>query len=196
MSQKFIILSNGESRNMDFEEVREVFKPMLFKEMRKANGKFVYNQVEEEDFMQELEIELWRAFDQYNPKLGNCFSTYLFYKLKKGVRNVTYPKYSQKNQNNGLYSMNAEHGEDNAKLEDFISQEDTSIDSLIHSELKEIINSSLNDGEGELLKVLVDKKNNPVQVYADKYGISRQAANQRVIKLKKKLQQIVMQEYL
>ena len=61
-----IRFSNGEIKEMTFEEVRESFKPMAFKAMKVANNKFVFNSVEEEDFMQELEIEIWRAYDQYD----------------------------------------------------------------------------------------------------------------------------------
>ena len=191
-----IRFSNGEIKEMTFEEVRESFKPMAFKAMKVANNKFIFNAVEEEDFMQELEIEIWRAYDQYDFESGNCFSTYLHYKLQKGVRNATYYKYAQKNQHGYVYSLNAPMGDNELRLEDLFSEDDTSIDNLVYSELTTLIRDNLDEKEEEIFKMLVDKKHYPVQVYADKYEITRQAANQRVIKLKKKLQNIVSNQYL
>lgn len=190
-----IRFSNGEIKEMTFEEVRESFKPMAFKAMKAANNKFIFNAVEEEDFMQELEIEIWRAYDQYDFESGNCFSTYLHYKLQKGVRNATYYKYAQKNQHGYVYSLNAPMGDNELSLEDLFAEDDTSIDNLVYSELTTLIRDNLDEKEEEIFKMLVDKKHYPVQVYADKYGITRQAANQRVIKLKKKLQNIVSDQY-
>ena len=191
-----IRFSNGEIKEMTFEEVRESFKPMAFKAMKAANNKFIFNAVEEEDFMQELEIEIWRAYDQYDFESGNCFSTYLHYKLQKGVRNATYYKYAQKNQHGYVYSLNAPMGDNELSLEDLFAEDDTSIDNLVYSELTTLIKENLDEKEEEIFKMLIDKKHYPVQVYADKYGITRQAANQRVIKLKKKLQNIVSDQYL
>lgn len=190
-----IRFSSGEIKEMTFEEVRESFKPMAFKAMKVANNKFIFNAVEEEDFMQELEIEIWRAYDQYDFESGNCFSTYLHYKLQKGVRNATYYKYAQKNQHGYVYSLNAPMGDNELRLEDLFAEDDTSIDNLVYSELTTLIRDNLDEKEEEIFKMLVDKKHYPVQVYADKYGITRQAANQRVIKLKKKLQNIVSDQY-
>ena len=190
-----IRFSNGEIKEMTFEEVRESFKPMAFKAMKVANNKFVFNAVEEEDFMQELEIEIWRAYDQYDFESGNCFSTYLHYKLQKGVRNATYYKYAQKNQHGYVYSLNAPMGDNELRLEDLFAEDDTSVDNLVYSELTTLIRDNLDEKEEEIFKMLVDKKHYPVQVYADKYGITRQAANQRVIKLKRKLQNIVSDQY-
>lgn len=193
---KKILFSNEDSREMNFEEVRERFLPMAFKAMKQANSKFVFNAVEEDDFMQELEVEIWRAFNQYDPESGNCFSTYLHYKLQKGVRNATYYKYAQKNQHGAIIPINAPMGDSDMTVEDLLEEESTSIDNILYTELSDLIKSNLEDDEEDLFKILVDKKQYPVQVYADKHEITRQAANQRVMKLKKKLQNIVSTQYL
>lgn len=192
---KQIIFSNGETKELNYEQVRERFLPMVIKEMKKANSKFIYNAVEEEDFMQIMEIELWRAFEQYDPSTGYCFSTYLYPKLQKGIRNATYHKYSQKNQGTVL-SMSAPRGEDDLKLEDLFSVDDTSVDGLVYKELTQIILKNTTDEEKEMLYSLMNKKEFSVQDYADKYNITRQAANQRIVKLKKKLQKVISSEYL
>jgi RNA polymerase sigma factor (sigma-70 family) len=193
---KTILMSNGQALEMTFEEVREKFAPMVIKAMKRANNKFVFNQVEEEDFRQELELELWRAYEAYDPSTGNCFSTYLHYKLQKGVRNVTYSRYSLKNQHNGILSMHAPVGEDDLKLEDMFATDDTSMDNIAFHELFALIRNNVSKEEEDVLKVLLNKKEFSVVDYANKYGITRQAANQRVNKLRKKLQQIIAREYL
>jgi RNA polymerase sigma factor (sigma-70 family) len=194
---KTILFSNGDQLQMTFEEVREQFKPMVIRAMKRANGRFIYNAVEENDFMQELEIELWRAYEAYDVEAGNCFTTYLHYKLQKGVRNATYSRYSLKNQHNGLVSMNAAMGEDDLKLEDmFTDENDDSMEKMEVNELTAIIRSNVSTEEEELLQILLDKQLFSVQDYATKHGITRQAANQRVIKLKKKLQSAVKKDYL
>ncbi|MEK5205198.1 sigma-70 family RNA polymerase sigma factor [Bacillus sp. FSL R10-2789] len=194
--KKTILFSNQPARQMTFEEVREQFAPMVIRSMKNANNRFIFNAVEEDDFRQELEIELWRAFKDYDSNSGNCFTTYLHYKLQKGVRNATYSRYSLKNQHNGILSMSAPVGEDDLKLEDLFSTDDTSTDNLTMNELTAIIRSVVGEDEEDTLKALLNKKEFPVQIFADKHGITRQAANQRIVKLRNKLRVAVSTEYL
>ena len=195
MVTKTILFSDNTSKEMTFEEVREHFAPVIIKTMKRANNKFAFNKVEEEDFRQELDLQLWRAYDQYDPTKGYCFTTYLYYKLQKGVRNATYHKYSLKNQGITI-SMNAPVGDNELKLEDMFSVDDNSADNLLYEELVDIIKGAIEPGEEDLLRVILNKKSFSVQNYADKYNITRQAANQRVNKLRKKLQRVIKEQYL
>ena len=196
MKKKEILFSNGSSIQMTFEEVREKFLPMVYKTMKQANSKFMFNQVEEEDFQQELELELWRAYEAYDSDTGYCFTTYLYPKLRKGVRNATYSRYAQKNQSNGVFSISAPIGDDDLKIEDMLAANDASFDNIATNELLSIILRNVKEDEMDLLKIIIDVKNNPVNAYAKKHGLTRQAANQRVIKLKKKLRSVIAKEYL
>ena len=193
---KKIIFSDEATKEMNFEEVRKRFKPTLIQTMRRANNKSVYNALEEEDFMQELEIELWRAFEQYDPSTGYCFSTYLHYRLLKGVRDATYYRYSLKNKHNGLISMNQPVGADDLKLEDLFPSEDTSMNNILYQELVKLIKDNILEDEEETLFCMMNKKDYSVQDYADKNKITRQAANQRIVRLRKKLSVIVEKQYL
>ena len=193
---KQIILSSNHKKEMTFEEVVEQFEPMLRKKIWNTNNRSLYNKVETEDFMQELMVELWKAYDQYDPELGNCFSTYLHFKLLKGVRDVTYSRYFQKNQHNGLISMDAKMGNTEMEIKDlFKSDADTSED-LEYKELINLILDNIEEEEVELLKVIIDRQIYTVQDYANKHNITRQGANQRVIKLRKKLKNIIKYQYL
>jgi RNA polymerase sigma factor (sigma-70 family) len=193
---KTILFSDGTSVEMTFEEVRTQFMPMVFKSMKRANNKFIFNQVEEDDFKQELELELWRAYEAYDADSKNCFSTYLHYKLMKGVRNATYSRYAQKNQSNGVFSMSAPIGDDDLKIEDMIASDDTSFDNIARNELLSLIMKNVKEDEMDLLNIIIDVKANSVNDYAEKFGLTRQAANQRVNKLKKKLRAVIAKEYL
>ena len=192
---KTILFSDGTFKEMTFEEVREQFMPLVIKVMKQANNRFIYNQIEEEDFRQILEIELWRGYEQYDPTTKNCFTTYLYPKLKKGVRNATYHRYALKNQGTTI-SMNSEIGDDDLKLEDLLATDDTSMDNISFNELINIIRENVDEDEEDALRVLLDRKEFSVQDYANKYGITRQAANQRVVKLRKKLQKVISEQYL
>ena len=87
-------------------------------------------------------------------------------------------------------------GEDSLKLEDMFTDNTQASDEIEYEELMKIVKDSVDEGEEELLKMTLDIKNNPVQVYANKHGITRQAANQRLLKFKKKLRNIVKEKYL
>lgn len=192
---KEILLSNGEVKAMTYEEVSKQFEPMIIKAMNDANNKFMYNAVEKEDFKQILDIEVWRAYEAYDIEQGNCFSTYLYFKLQKGVRNATYHRYAQKNQGT-VISANAPIGDDELKLEDMFSTDDTSTDNIFFNELATIIKENVSEEEEEILKCLLNKKDFPVVEYAAKHNMTRQAANQRVKKLQRKLREIISKEYL
>lgn len=192
---KKILFSDESPKIMTFEEVRKRFLPLAIKMAKREINKFVFDAPESGDFMQEMEIEIWRAYKDYNPDYGNCFSTYLYPKLRKGIRNATHSRYSLKNQGSTA-SMNAPMGDDDLKLEDLFSSNDSSMDNMQVNELTAIIRSNVSEEEQELLLIIMDVQNHPVQVYADKYEITRQAANQRVKKLKKKLQGIIAKQYL
>lgn len=190
------ILFPKTKKEMTFEEVVEQFEPMLRKKIWNTNNRSSYNKVETEDFMQELMVELWRAYDQYQPELGYCFSTFLHYKLMKGVKTATYSRYSQKNKHKGLFSMNTPLNDSDFKLEDTFHEEDLSLHNLEYQELIRIIEDNLEEGDEELFRIIEDRSAYTVQDYADKYNITRQAANQRVVKLREKLRVVISKEYL
>lgn len=193
--KKTILLSNGQAVEMTFEEVLKKFKPMLVKEMKRINNRFVFNAVEDEDFMQILKLECWKAFRDYDYTTGNCFTTYLYPKLQKGSRDATYYKYSQKNQGITI-SASAPIGDDELKLEDMFSIDDTSMNNIEAEELTAIIRSAVAQEEHELLMIILDRHQFSVADYAERHGITRQAANQRVVKLRKKLQAAIKEQYL
>ncbi|MCY8857450.1 sigma-70 family RNA polymerase sigma factor [Bacillus atrophaeus] len=193
---KTILLSNGQALKLTFEETRKQFLPMIKKTIKQTNSKFVFNIIDEEDFSQELEIELWRAYEDYDFNYGTCFSTYLYYKLKKGVRNVTYSRYTLKNKNNGISSIDAPIDNKDLKLIDILPTIDYSLNNLVSNELIEIILENTPPKDRDALQVILDRETFSVSKYATKHQISRQAANQRIVKLRKQLQKVISEKYL
>lgn len=179
---------------MTFEEVFVEFTPLIKRVMRKANNKFYFNKVEEEDFLQELYLELWRAYEKYDDIIGTSFTTYLYFRLQKGVRDVTYSKFSKKNQSIEI-SLDAPFKNPDFTLEDFLSIPDGSLNGILNSELESIILSAIDSGEEEMLQSLTNRKEFSIQQYADKHKITRQAANQRIIKFRNKLRKVVKEQY-
>ena len=92
--------------------------------------------------------------------------------------------------------MNTPLNDSDFKLEDTFSEEDLSLHNLEYQELIRIIENNLEEGDEELFKIIEDRSTYTVQDYADKYDITRQAANQRVVKLREKLRVVISKEYL
>jgi predicted DNA-binding protein YlxM (UPF0122 family) len=92
--------------------------------------------------------------------------------------------------------MNASMGDDDLKLETLFAADDDTSENIEFNELTAIIRGNVSEEEEDALRSLLDRNEFTVQDYADKYNITRQAANQRIVKLKKKLQNIVKKQYL
>ncbi|AWD15513.1 RNA polymerase subunit sigma-70 [Bacillus sp. GZB] len=193
---KTILLSDGRALKLTFEETRKHFLPMIKKTIKQTNNKFVFNFIDEEDFSQELEIELWKAYEGYDFNYGTCFSTYLHYKLKKGVRNVSYSRYTLKNKNNGILSIDTLVNNKDLKLIDILPTIDYSLSNLESNELVRILLENTPPQDRDALQVILDRETFSVSEYAAKHQISRQAANQRIIKLRKHLQKVISEKYL
>lgn len=191
MEKLIIIRENGENivREMSFNEVRKQFENMLYKAIHRTNAK-VDNEYEMDDFKQELDIELWKAFDQYDIERDICFSTYLHYKIMKGVGDFTRKNYEN---TNGTYSLNLSMGEDgNTEYLDLIEDDNISIENDVCGEdYIRIIFDELDTGEKHLLKNILIEKIMNISQYAEDQGISRQAAHKRIKNLKTKVKQII-----
>lgn len=197
--KKTIILSDLGKVEMTFEEVREQFEGMIYREIHKVNDRLSYNKFEIEDFKQELEIELWRAFELYDVSKGICFSTFLTYRLKKGVRDVTYTTYSLKNKNNGISSLDTSLTDDGLTLMDLLENESVQADiegNILNEELLELIRLHLKEDDYDTFRCMINRIEYPISQFAEDYNLTRQGANQRVKRLQRKLIPIIEEQYL
>ena len=172
---------------------------MLRKQINQTNAKLYYGCVEDDDFMQILTLETWKAYEAYDPTLGFCFSTYLKTKLMKGCRDATIGNFSKKRQHNGMEDINKQIGDfGDMTMGDVIPDEDNEQpeEAADYKLLLDIIKNELNEDEMELMNIIVDVRNYSAADYAERHGMTRQAATYRVGKLKAKLRTVVAKKYL
>jgi RNA polymerase sigma factor (sigma-70 family) len=149
------------------------------------------DKIEKADMLQEMRVETWRAFEMYDGE--HAFSTILVNRLKKVTGNAAHKITAKKRANFGTLSMNASVGDtEDLTLEDMFAEEDYAAEQMIASEMMQTILPQLNEREKEeMLCILYPNEYNSSKL-AKKLGISRPAAHQRIVKLKTKLQQILI----
>lgn len=190
--QKTILFPNGVAKQMNYREVRKQFTRLMHQLMNQSKNKSVYTSVEDDDFMQYLEFELWKAFRDYDPSRKACFSTYLYPKLKKAVRDATFSQYSAKNQ-----AVVVSIDSNPSTLEDTVKEAraipaDVDIEKeYLQSDLFAHLKEELEPIEFDCVIHLVDKKEMSAQNIADKYNMTRQGANKRIRSVKSKLRTIL-----
>lgn len=181
--KKLIKISEKETKEMTFEETLKRFKGMIFKEIRTMNGNLIYNQFSDDDMEQELSIELWNAFNKYDIKQGNCFSTYVHFRLKKGINYFKRNMSAKKRNANGLVLSIDSEKENSTSILDEKVDEKSSLEASSNIEATEmyqaLYNACRTDKEKELLNIIMNKQSE-LLAYAERHNISRQAANRQV----------------
>ncbi|MEK4130189.1 sigma-70 family RNA polymerase sigma factor [Solibacillus sp. FSL W8-0474] len=186
---KKIILSN-DVKVMTFEEVLKQFTPMINRVASIFINKFVYD--DKEEIEQELQIATWKAYQSYNGKYA--FSTHLTYQLKSVTGNRAQILTAEKRTTRKVLSMNATlFDEESSTVENIIAQEDYINEKMVATEMMKVIMNNLNEREQLELNCLLYPKEFSSTKLSEKLGISRQAANQRVGKLKTKLQRLLIE---
>lgn len=204
---KSFLYVDGETKLKTFDELYEDFFKMIqnekWKLLRKYSGKLDAAEVE-----QQFIIELWNAYTQYDIERGVCVSTYIFNKFKKARRDLLFAniisKKSQFEKDNITYMQATKHNNEQDDENHFSNREFTEdgtymqykeIQPDLLLERNELFESLLNlcehDYQKDLLLVIVDRKNYTVADYAEKWNISRMAANKRAIVLTKKLKEFL-----
>lgn len=92
---KQLIIKN-EVVEMTFEEVLELFTPLIYKEINRQ--KSVFNRVteEHEDMYQDASMWLWTAYEKYDIEKGYHFTTFARRYVQRGVQNMTRENQMQK----------------------------------------------------------------------------------------------------
>lgn len=201
MTKKEIILK-GTIELLTFEEVYEKFFSSIQHEAWKMKSKYG-SALNVNEAVQQFTIELWKAYEKYDAKLGYYFSTFAYHRFNKARRDLLQENFLSKeaewNANN--ISIDKKFGDDE-QAKSFSNREFLEDDQYyyhkrrqpdIHFDEKELferICSILNSiEERELVIVLLDRKSYSVNDYAEKYSISRQAANKRLLAVKKKIKE-------
>lgn len=190
--KKTIILSNGVKKEMTYEEVLKQFNRMINRTVNIAMEKFHNYNLEREDLLQEMKLEAWNAFNEYNEE--NAFSTILTYKLKKVTGNKAQEITRKKRTSFGVVSTSAAVSDESEDLtlENMFPEYDYTAENMIHGEMMKLIKNSLNEREKEELLCILYPIEYPAAKLATARGITRQACNQRVKKTRAKLQDLLV----
>lgn len=185
---KKIILTGGVVKEMSFNEVLHQFKDMVNQAANQTLNKIVYNKPEREDLIQELNLQVWEAYERYDEK--HAFSTYLHYRLQLGVNKYTMGNYAKKRQNKGITSLDEPvkgKGDANLNITEVIGDLDEDMVSLEFREFMDYLETILSGDELMILTCMINKKEFSVADLAIEWGISRVAANNRVRKFRERL---------
>lgn len=189
--KKTIILSDKGAVEMTFEEVLEQFKGMIERYVYTTAMKSVYNAPDRDELRQELRLQTWIAYENYNGT--NTFSTYLVYRLQHGISKFTAKMYAKKRVNTAgtvSFDMNPD-SDGEMEFSGLFGEEDEKIGSFAFREFLIDLEKKLDSTERQLLLVLMNKSDFSVQDLATKFGVSRQAANKKVNKFKVKMAEIL-----
>lgn len=201
---KKIILSNGETKELTFEQVVSKYKGMVFNTLNRANYKFRSHHLYDSEKMESILWEkLWLAYSTYDYSLGNKFTTHLYNQLRAGTS--LYFK-TIMNQNNtalaGMVSLDIEYeGDSNNGEKHFSSDESMTLSGFteeLQSELmfKKILSRLDTDEEKELFILLYNHAQDRYinSSIADAMGVTRQTVYNLVAKLREKTQAIYKEE--
>jgi len=204
-TKKLYIMEDGKKvlKDLTYEEVHEMFIPLIEKNVHDMNKNMFFNRYNEEDMRQEFFLQLWVAYDRYDSTTGNCFSTYLHHRMNRARDKVLQPTKAKKREDHGKeISLNKEvvtsEAESADELQDLLIDGSDSVESTYDGkELLSIIeNALIKDKDKELLELILDRKKNAVVDYAEAKGITTQAAHSRIRVLKTHLQDIIKSSYL
>lgn len=161
---------------MSFTEVYTQFAPMMHKYAKTTLQKNISHNYKEEDILQELSIDLWNCYKNYDINKGICFSTILTTYFKNRI-GMIYRKVECRPE--FLVYENEGNSEENAvNIFDTVGEEDKYFE-----DAKNLINAvAKNEKEKNIMVLLasdVDKKE-----IASRLGISRSGLYKTVDKLK------------
>lgn len=193
MTSKIVILGDGTEKEMTFEQILKQFRPMIIKFAKNCVNKSLYNAPDLDDVIQELYIQAWEAWERYDEK--HAFSTYLFHRLQHGVHRATQKMYASKRNNKaGVISLNQSLGDESEQeLENLLGDIDSDLESITFKHLIIQLHQQLEHEEKLMLKCMLNKDVYSIRDLADDLEISRQGANKKYNKFRKKLEKILQE---
>lgn len=197
-------LIKEEIKDLSFDDFHDKFRLSIFSETNKMINRygqlFQRNEVE-----QQFLIELWMAYKKYDITKGVQASTYVYHRFRnvktvlfnKKVRNKDVNFFNQVSSLEVL-SLGLDGDSDYTELgfsEDFsynLNNYNTNPEEVVdRNDFYDIITSTINsESEHDLFMILGDVIEFPIALYAEKYGISRQASYNRLQKLKEKVRKV------
>lgn len=185
MTKQLII--KGKVVEMTFEEVLNLFTPLIYKEINRQ--KAVFNRVSEEreDMYQDASLYLFKAYEKYDIEKGYHFTTFARRYVQRGVQNMTRENQMQKRDGITVsMDQQVQGSEGNAGELINLLVEETDMDSpIIAQEIIKQVSNILTDNENDYLNAMLEGYTQ-TEVAKIK-GVTRQNAYLEFNKIKNKI---------
>lgn len=185
MTKQLII--KGKVVEMTFEEVLELFTPLIYKEINRQ--KSVFNRVSEEreDMYQDASLYLFKAYEKYDIGKGYHFTTFARRYVQRGVQNMTRENQMQKRDGITVsIDQQVQGSEGNAGELINLLVDETDMDSpIIAQEVIKQVSNILTDNENDYLNAMLEGYTQ-TEVAKTK-GVTRQNAYLEFNKIKNKI---------
>jgi len=183
------IVTKNEVVRMNFEEVLASYRPFAMKCLNKyKNGGFIT-----EDDMQEIDIVIFKAFNDYNEI--HCFSTHLVWKLKQYFVHMATNAKRMKRDDSNFEILNLDmnvgkDGEGEQSLHELLTDEKTNLEQGFQDkEFLKYISDNITESELCLLSVLLGRIK-PIEL-AQQQNTSKQNISGKLRRFKSKLADLV-----
>lgn len=185
MTKQLII--KGEVVEMTFEEVLELFTPLIYKEINRQ--KSVFNRIteEHEDMYQDASMWLWTAYEKYDIEKGYHFTTFARRYVQRGVQNMTRENQMQKRDGITVSMDQQVQGSegDAGELINLLVDETDMDNPIIAQEVIKQVSNILTDNENDYLNAMLEGYTQTET--AKMKGVTRQNAYLEFNKIKNKI---------
>lgn len=187
MKKKMII--KGEVVEMSFEEVLELFTPIIYKEIISHKTRIDRVEEEKDDMFQEASIRLWYAFNNYDIDTNYHFSTFAMRYIQGGVQNLTIKNNAQKRDGvNVSLDQSFDDSEDSSTLNDLLSDDSDLSSPMVAREILSETMEKLTDLEVEYLLRMLSGYN--ASEVAREKDVTRQTAKEKFDKIKRIVKEV------
>lgn len=188
-----LIRIKDEVKEMSFEEVLEMFTPAIHKEINKQKLAFSRSFEEREDMFQDGCVWLWKAYKSYDVTKKTQFFTHAFMYIRRGVQNETVKNNSAKRAEGYTVSFDAPltSSDSNYTLKDLLFEEFTHDGVMFANEIIQKAVKTMTKKEVEALKYILEERHS-VDL-ANDTGVSRQCSASRYRIVKKKIEQVALE---
>ncbi len=181
---KNILKSNGETVQMNFEDVINNYSGLVVKIARRYRGLNLT-----EDDMQEGYLGLWKAFTTYDEE--HCFSTHATWKIRQRFQELKSREVAARRSTIGKTFVNMEFDlGDGNQVGDMIEDENAQFEeNILNSDFIAYIKANLNESEMDLLAYNLGYVK--VDDLAKKYNIRKSGVTNRNARFKIKLEKLI-----
>lgn len=181
---KNILKSNGETVQMNFEDVINNYSGLVVKIARRYRGLNLT-----EDDMQEGYLGLWKAFDSYDEK--HCFSTHATWQVRQRFQYLKTLETSPVRDTRGKEFVHMEYdlGDGNTLGNVIVDEKSEFEQDILNSDIIQYIKENLNELEMDLLAFNLGYVQ--AKYIVEKYNTTKQNIANKNARFKVKLQKLI-----